>query len=979
MNPVIHQTAHRTSMSHKDNTLEMASKQPNRKKSNSQYPHVTLTRVKSIFQSIKKFGVHTVPHMSACGFQYTGNGNTACCKDCGLEVSNLTLDMNPFTIHSQRRSDCPFVCSMKASLSANISASSSPPKTTIRNPTTTSELENPSKRQKIELMDSESIYTTLLETDLIQQVRRRSFSHWSHRTIPSSAQMIEAGFFNCNVGDRVICIYCNLISQQWTPHTDDPCDVHKTLAPNCIYVKAKLIRPAASSIIIVNENATVNTSDIRSGTASNLGPLRSNDIVFTASCNPAYSEIPKRHASYATWPVEDLPPVDDLVRAGFFYTGTKTIVTCFYCNGSLQNWGPNDNPMIEHARWFPHCAYARQLCGDELYRKIQESKRAQQERARATESKDRTGPNDVPSTNTPSLPPTANSRQLLIPDESTLSRLVAARLDLPISQRLLDQNFKLSIIKRCWEDQLRLKHDDFLSECDLYMACLILQKQIENIDGKKENIVIPSIKMKQIREQIEARLREQTAPTADAEMTTSSQSLTNESVSSQSSVESTSKLAANNNENGVKITKQTTSADDRNQSTPSNPCVLCLTEEKRLACIPCGHMATSAYEYWTHGSSLIDVADKLTISSDWRPQLHETWRILVHGFRKQFAQPEKIQRIDAFSDRLKIKNKFCLNNKADCSVGLFESYEQGLIEQPKEVFVGRWICDGARHLIDKYDVRKRYFIGNTTMDATLSFVMANMGQCQPNHITLDPFCGTGGILLACAELGSNVVGSEFDWRVLTAKAKPTKANTKNLSRNPDEMMHRNFSDYGTLNRFLGVVGADFAYSPWRPTFQFDSIVTDPPYGIRESSQHKSRRRTDKADDDEENPVAEKYDLTNIYGDLLNFANVYLRVGGRLVFWMPTHILTYDESLLPTHPCFILFSNDEQQLNRTVSRRLLTMIKIRESNNNEKAQVNEKLFSNFRDLYFTPNSKIWEQLNSNNTDTDSSAVSEKENS
>ncbi|CAF5022755.1 unnamed protein product, partial [Rotaria magnacalcarata] len=502
MNPVIHQTAHRTSMSHKDNTLEMASKQPNRKKSNSQYPHVTLTRGKSIFQSIKKFGVHTVPHMSACGFQYTGNGNTACCKDCGLEVSNLTLDMNPFTIHSQRRPDCPFVCSIKASLSANISASSSPPKTTIRNSTTTSELENPSKRQKIEPMDSESIYTTLLETDLIQQVRRRSFSHWSHRTIPSSAQMIEAGFFNCNVGDRVICIYCNLISQQWTPHTDDPCDVHKTLAPNCIYVKAKLIRPAASSIIIVNENATVNTSDIRSGTASNLGPLRSNDIVFTASCNPAYSEIPKRHASYATWPVEDLPPVDDLVRAGFFYTGTKTIVTCFYCNGSLQNWGPNDNPMIEHARWFPHCAYARQLCGDELYRKIQESKRAQQERARATESKDRTGPNDVPSTNTPSLPPTANSRQLLIPDESTLSRLVAARLDLPISQRLLDQNFKLSIIKRCWEDQLRLKHDDFLSECDLYMACLILQKQIENIDGKKENIVIPSIKMKQIREQI---------------------------------------------------------------------------------------------------------------------------------------------------------------------------------------------------------------------------------------------------------------------------------------------------------------------------------------------------------------------------------------------------------------------------------------------------------------------------------------------
>ncbi len=53
--------------------------------------------------------------------------------------------------------------------------------------------------------------------------------------------------------------------------------------------------------------------------------------------------------------------------------------------------------------------------------------------------------------------PTTNNRQLLIPDKSTLSRLVAARLDLPITPRLSNQNSKLSIIKRWWEDHLRLK------------------------------------------------------------------------------------------------------------------------------------------------------------------------------------------------------------------------------------------------------------------------------------------------------------------------------------------------------------------------------------------------------------------------------------------------------------------------------------------------------------------------------------------
>jgi hypothetical protein len=190
--------------------------------------------------------------------------------------------------------------------------------------------------------------------------------------------MIEAGFFNCNVGDRVICIYCDLICQQWTPHTDDPCEVHRTLSPNCPYVQAKLIRSSASSIIIVNENSTTATSINHSPALDNLGPLQSNEIEFTAACNPAYAELPKRHASFATWPHENLPPVDDLVRAGFYYTGTKTIVTCFYCNGSLQSWGPNDKPIIEHARWFPNCAYAKQVRDDEMCRKIQESNRAQQ-------------------------------------------------------------------------------------------------------------------------------------------------------------------------------------------------------------------------------------------------------------------------------------------------------------------------------------------------------------------------------------------------------------------------------------------------------------------------------------------------------------------------------------------------------------------------------------------------------------------------
>jgi hypothetical protein len=323
-------------------------------------------------------GVHSVNYMLAAGFEYTGEADAARCKDCKLEISNWTKDMNPWIIHSKQKPDCSFVQSMMPSSSSNVPISSSSATAITGNMSISNGQENPSKRIEIEPSDSISLTNTLIETVRIIQVRRRTFSHWPHRTSPSSEQMIEAGFFHCNVGDRVICIYCNLICQQWTPYTDDPCEVHKTLSPNCIYVKSKLIRPAAPSTIIVNENSASVTSASQLPTSNNLDPVQPNEIVFTAACHAAYTERLERCASYATWPYKNLPSVDDLVRAGFFYTGTNTTVTCFHCNGSLQNWGPNDNPMIEHARWFPHCAHAKQLCGDELYRKIQESKRAQQ-------------------------------------------------------------------------------------------------------------------------------------------------------------------------------------------------------------------------------------------------------------------------------------------------------------------------------------------------------------------------------------------------------------------------------------------------------------------------------------------------------------------------------------------------------------------------------------------------------------------------
>ena len=43
---------------------------------------------------------------------------------------------------------------------------------------------------------------------------------------------------------------------------------------------------------------------------------------------------------------------------------------CFFCDGGLRNWERNDDPWLEHARWFPKCGYLRTKKGEEYVKDI---------------------------------------------------------------------------------------------------------------------------------------------------------------------------------------------------------------------------------------------------------------------------------------------------------------------------------------------------------------------------------------------------------------------------------------------------------------------------------------------------------------------------------------------------------------------------------------------------------------------------------
>ena len=309
------------------------------------------------------------------------------------------------------------------------------------------------------------------ENPKMRAVRLRTLLHWPHVT-PSRDMMAQNGWFMCNVGDRVICIYCDTICQGWTAH-DDPAEVHERLAPQC---------PLIKSICETKRNYNVINETIR----EKFDPH-----------HRQMSEMARRQMTFSkeNWTIES-PSVDDLVRAGFFHSAVGNVVTCFYCNGSLHKWGSNDNPMIEHARWFPSCLYAKHLCGDVLHERIQISNKK-----------------------------LLNEKKI---DENQLIRLVSSRLDLP-NVVALRSRFPSSIVKRCLENQFRLNNEDFVTDVDFATACLILKKQVDVIQGRPENIIIPSKHSQQ---------------------------------KQQKSIEKKS----------------------------LGECSVCLTEEKQLACMPCGHL-----------------------------------------------------------------------------------------------------------------------------------------------------------------------------------------------------------------------------------------------------------------------------------------------------------------------------------------------------------------------------------------------------
>ncbi|KAI0085178.1 tRNA guanosine-2'-O-methyltransferase [Irpex rosettiformis] len=323
-------------------------------------------------------------------------------------------------------------------------------------------------------------------------------------------------------------------------------------------------------------------------------------------------------------------------------------------------------------------------------------------------------------------------------------------------------------------------------------------------------------------------------------------------------------------------------------------------------------LVKSIHELYATGKTYDEIHEQNKASKHlWEKYIQDTsFKFKVEAYNHSIPQRRQKEVVVAFSymgwlGKIDMKNPevtlYCFEeyrDKRGSSASLRHRHEgDGDFIQ---VYFGRLVAEGtARHLVKTFDVKKRSYYGNTSMEAEISLLMANQTLASPGKLIYDPFVGTGSMAHTTAHFGAFVYGSDIDGRQIRGKD-----NTPGIMRAA--------SQYGVSERIIDLCTFDLTKNPWRCGNLFDAILTDPPYGVRAGAKRLGRKNeswrptekflANRLEGEPYVPPTKPYELSALATDLVLYARYALKPGGRLVFFLPTVTEEYEELDLQTMLC-----------------------------------------------------------------------------
>lgn len=369
-------------------------------------------------------------------------------------------------------------------------------------------------------------------------------------------------------------------------------------------------------------------------------------------------------------------------------------------------------------------------------------------------------------------------------------------------------------------------------------------------------------------------------------------------------------------------------------------------------------LCKAIYRLWGQGKDMPSVHEDVqsNLKELREPYINSSFKfdiVSYQGGKRSKTQQIKLMNQFQYVD---LAGKIDLSNP-DQTYTIFERYSLGEnlypLETPDWCYFGRLVGQSARShgIIERIDIKNRPYYGTTSFDPELSLVTCNIAQVKPLGITYDPFVGTGSFLICAGEFQSFSFGSDIDFR--TIKGKNGKSHIDN------------FKMYKTDQYFIDSFTMDFTNDSLRKNLKIDSIVCDPPYGVREGlkvcgyNNPEKYIGREKVEIDGELAYLRKdyiqpkksYSLDLLLDDLLAFSAEKLPIGGRLAFWMPVANDEDIPTLIPLHENLELIYELVQDFNKW-SRRLLVYVRRGDDYKGEtKLSIDRVGSNNFRARYF----------------------------
>jgi tRNA G10 N-methylase Trm11 len=224
-----------------------------------------------------------------------------------------------------------------------------------------------------------------------------------------------------------------------------------------------------------------------------------------------------------------------------------------------------------------------------------------------------------------------------------------------------------------------------------------------------------------------------------------------------------------------------------------------------------------------------------------------------------------------------------------------------------KVVLARRLATGPR--VSIMNPNTRICVTNTPLWPIAAYSMCNIAGIRAHDAILDPYAGSASILLAAALIEPTIqsVGIEIAQDRLVNRADIRNDFTTRGLKEPAALLRGDSTLQSMRDEARAIIGG-------RP---FDAIITDPPYGIRES--------TVKMD-----PISEL--LAAIETDRKN-GRPLLKIGGKLVCFIPCADQDNIQDLLPTDAQLekaglLLDIMKEQPLNSRLSRWLVSFLCVR---------------------------------------------------